>query len=136
MTTAVRNVRTRRADELMHRGVETIDGSATVAEALKKMRDLKVSSLVVNRRDPSDAWGIITKKDVVGKVIDPGPVRRNLSTTRVHEVMSKPLVTVSPGLAIKYCVRSMTRAGVTRAAVFDGKEILGILSFTDVFNNA
>ena len=136
MTTAVRNVRTRRADELMHRGVETIDGSATVAEALKKMRDLKVSSLVVNRRDPSDAWGIITKKDVVGKVIDPGPVRRNLSTTKVHEVMSKPLVTVSPGLAIKYCVRSMTRAGVTRAAVFDGKEILGILSFTDVFNNA
>ena len=136
MTTAVRNVRTRRAAELMHRGVETIDGSATVAEALKKMRDLKVSSLVVNRRDPSDAWGIITKKDVVGKVIDPGPVRRNLSTTRVHEVMSKPLVTVSPGLAIKYCVRSMTRAGVTRAAVFDGKEILGILSFTDVFNNA
>ena len=92
--------------------------------------------MVVNRRDPSDAWGIITKKDVVGKVIDPGPVRRNLSTTRVHEVMSKPLVTVSPGLAIKYCVRSMTRAGVTRAAVFDGKEILGILSFTDVFNNA
>ena len=136
MTTAVRNVRTRRADELMHRGVETIDGSATVTEALKKMRDLKVSSLIVNRRDPSDAWGIITKKDVVGKVIDPGPVRRNLSTTRVHEVMSKPLVTVSPGLAIKYCVRSMTRAGVTRAAVFDGKEIVGILSFTDVLNNA
>ena len=136
MTTAVRNVRTRRADELMHRGVETIDGSATVAEALKKMRDRKVSSLIVNRRDPSDAWGIITKKDVVGKVIDPGPVRRNLSTTKVHEVMSKPLVTVSPGLAIKYCVRSMTRAGVTRAAVFDGKEIVGILSFTDVLNNA
>jgi CBS domain-containing protein len=30
----------------------------------------------------------------------------------------------------------MSRAGVTRAPVFDGKEIIGILSFTDVFNNA
>lgn len=41
-----------------------------------------------------------------------------------------------PGLAIKYCVRLMEKAGVTRAPVFDGKEIIGILSFTDVFNNA
>lgn len=133
---ATANVRTKKAADLMHHGVESIDGSATVAEALKKMRDRKVSSLIVNRRDPNDAWGIITKKDIVTKVIDPGPTRRNLSSTKVHEVMSKPLITVSPGLAIKYCVRVMARAGVTRAPVFDGKEIVGILSFTDIFNEA
>jgi len=91
---------------------------------------------IVNRRDPDDAWGIVTKKDIVTKVIDPGPARRNLSTTKVHEIMSKPLVTVSPGLAIKYCIRAMTKAGVTRAPVFDGREIVGILSFTDLFDNA
>ena len=136
MTTAATNVRTKKAADLMHQGVETIDGSATVGEALKKMRDHKVSSLIVNRRDAGDAWGIITKKDIVSKVIYPGPTRRNLSSTRVHEVMSKPLVTVSPGLAIRYCVRLMNHAGITRAPVFDGKEIIGILSFTDVFNNA
>ncbi len=136
MATAAANVRNKQAQDLMHRGVETVDGSATVAQALRKMREQKVSSLIVNQRDRADAWGIITKKDIVTKVIDPGPTRRNLSTTRVHEVMSKPLVTVSPGLAIKYCVRLMARAGVTRAPVFDGKEIVGILSFTDVFNSA
>ena len=130
------NVRTLKAQDLMHKGVETIDGSATVAEALKRMRAKSVSSLIVNRRDPADAWGIVTKKDIVTKVIDPGPTRRNLSTTKVHEVMSKPLVTVSPGLAIKYCIRSMAKTGVTRAPVFDGKEIIGILSFTDIFNAA
>ena len=135
MTMVPANVRTKKAQDLMHKGVETIDGSATVAEALKKMRERQVSSLVVNRRDAGDAWGIVTKKDIVTKVVDPGPTRRNLSTTRVHEIMSKPLVTVSPGLAIKYCVRLMAHAGVTRAPVFDGKEIIGILSFTDVFNN-
>ena len=132
---AKQTVRTKKAQDLMHKGVETIDGAATVAEALKKMREKKVSSLIVNRRDVGDAWGIVTKKDIVTKVVDPGPTRRNLSTTRVHEIMSKPLVTVSPGLAIKYSVRLMAKAGVTRAPVFDGKEIIGILSFTDVFNN-
>lgn len=130
------SVRTKHAQDLMHKGVEFIDGSATVAEALKHMHEKKVSSLVVNRRDVADAWGMVTKKDIVTKVIDPGPTRRNLSSTKVHEVMSKPLVTVSPKLAIKYCIRLMAKAGVTRAPVFDGKEIIGILSFTDIFNNA
>jgi len=130
------NVRLQKAQDLMHKGVQTIEGSVTVARALKEMRDKKVSSLIVSRRDPDDAWGIVTKKDIVTKVIDPGPARRNLSTTKVHEIMSKPLVTVSPGLAIKYCIRAMTKAGVTRAPVFDGREIVGILSFTDLFDNA
>lgn len=133
---AKHTVRTKKAQDLMHKGVETIDGSASVADALKKMRQKTVSSLIVTRRDAGDAWGILTKKDIVTRVIDPGPTRRNLSGTRVHEVMSKPLVTVSPGLAIKYCIRLMAKAGVTRAPVFDGKDIVGILSFTDVFNSA
>ena len=129
------NVRVKKAQDLMHKGVETVDGSVTVAQALKKMREKGVSSLIVNRRDVGDAWGIVTKKDIVTKVVDPGPSRRNLSGTKVYEIMSKPMVTVSPGLAIKYCIRLMAKAGVTRAPVFDGKEIIGILSFTDVFNN-
>ena len=133
---AAANVRTMKAQDLMHKGVETIGGSATASEALKKMREKKVSSLIVQQRDTSDAWGIVTKKDIVTKVLDAGPNRRNLSTTKVYEIMSKPLITVSPGLAIKYCVRLMSKSGVTRAPVFDGKQIVGILSFTDVFNRA
>ena len=130
------NVRTLTARDLMHQGVNTIDGDSTVAKALRKMREKKASSLIVRQRDRDDAWGIITRKDIVTKVIDPGPTRRNLSTTKVHEIMGKPLVTVSPGLAIKYCIRLMNKAGVTRAPVFDGKEIVGILSFSDILNHA
>jgi CBS domain-containing protein len=133
---AKKNIRTLKVQDIMHKGVKDIDGSSTVANALKKMREKKVSSLIVRRRDPADAWGIVTKKDIVTKVIDPGPTRRNLSNTKVHEIMSKPVITVSPGLAIKYAVRLMSKAGVTRAPVFDGKDLVGILSLTDVFNNA
>lgn len=131
---AKKNIRTMKVQDVMRKGVKTIDGSSTAGRAIQKMREKKVSSLLVRRRNVKDAWGIVTKKDIVTKVIDPGPTRRNLSSTKVHQIMSKPLVTVSPGLAIKYAVRLMNKAGVTRAPVFDGKEVIGILSFTDVFN--
>jgi predicted transcriptional regulator len=45
------------------------------------------------------------------------------------------LITVSPGLALKYCARLFNAAGIRRAPVFDGKEIIGILSNTDIFNS-
>ena len=135
-TATNRNVRTLKARDLMHKGYEAIGGSATAGEALKKMQKAKVSSLIVERRNDEDAYGIVTKKDIVTKVIDPGPIRRNLSSTKVFEIMSKPLVTVSPGLAVKYCARLMAKAGVTRAPVFDGKEIVGVLSYTDIFSKS
>jgi len=120
----------------MHKGVETILSGATVAEALRKMKQLKVSSLIVERRNKSDAYGILTKADIVTKVIDAGPKRKNLSHTKVFQIMTKPLVTVSPGLAIKYCTRVMKKSGVSRVVVFDGKQIVGILSMSDIFNHS
>ena len=122
-----------KAQEVMTKEVVTIDGSATVAEAVAKMRDRKVSSLVVERRAVEDAYGMLTRKDVVAKVVSPG---KKLSEVKVYEIMTKPLVMVSPGLELKYCARLMAMAGIRRAPVFDGKEIIGILSNTDIFHAA
>ena len=130
------NVRGLKAADIMHKGAETISSSATVADALRKMQKLKVSSLVVERRNKDDAYGILTKTDIVTKVVEAGPKRKNLSKVKVFEIMSKPLVTVPPGLAIKYCIRLMKKSGVTRVPVFDSKQIVGILSMTDVFNHS
>lgn len=130
------NVREMKAADIMHKGVEAISSSTTVAAALRKMQQLKVSSLIVERRNKDDAYGIFSKTDIVTKVIDAGPKRRNLSKIKVFEIMSKPLVTVPPGLAIKYCIRLMKKSGVTRVPVFDGKQIVGILSMTDIFNHS
>mgnify|MGYP001557814496 FL=1 len=130
------NAREMKAADIMHKGVETISSSATVAAALRKMQQLKVSSLIVERRNKADAYGILTKTDIVTKVIEAGPKRKNLSKIKVFEIMSKPLVTVSPGLAIKYCTRVMKNAGVSRVPVFDGKQIVGVLSMTDIFNHS
>ena len=131
MGKALKSVRFAKAQDAMMKEVVYIGGSKTVAAAIELMRKSKVSSLVVNRRSQADAWGIVTRKDVVNKVVDPG---KDPKKVKVHEIMSKPLVMVSPGLALKYCARLMHHAGIRRAPVFDGKEIIGILSNTDVFN--
>jgi signal-transduction protein with cAMP-binding, CBS, and nucleotidyltransferase domain len=47
-----------------------------------------VSSLLVNRRTHEDAWAIVTRKDVVRKVVDPG---KNRQGVKVFEIMTKPL---------------------------------------------
>jgi len=128
---ALGDVRFAKAADVMTKDVLSIEGTATVADAVKMMREKKVSSLFVNRRGQEDAWGIVTRKDVVNKVVDPG---QDPAAVKVFEIMSKPLITVSPGLALKYCARLFNAAGIRRAPVFDGKDIIGILSNTDIFN--
>jgi CBS domain-containing protein len=127
----LKGVRFATASTVMKKNIVTIDGKETVAEAIKMMREKKVSSLLVNRRGQEDAWGIVTRKDVVNKIVDPG---KNPKEVKVFEIMTKPLLMVSPGLALKYCARLFHNAGVRRAPVFDGKDVIGILSNTDIFN--
>ncbi|MGO8750463.1 MAG: CBS domain-containing protein [Thermoguttaceae bacterium] len=128
---ALKEVRFAKAGDVMHKDVVFIDGKKTVADAVRLMREKRVSSLIVNRRGVEDAYGIVTRKDVVNKVVSPG---KDPAEVKVFEIMSKPLITVSPGLQLKYCARLFDAAGIRRAVVFDGKEIIGILSNTDIFN--
>ncbi len=131
MGKSLADVRFAKAQDVMTKDVVYIDGSATAADAVKLMRDKGVSSLIVEHRSQEDAYGIVTRKDVVNKVVDPG---KDPLKVKVFEIMSKPLVMVSPGLALKYCARLLHHAGIRRAPVFDGKNIIGMLSNTDIFN--
>ena len=128
---AMPDVRNAKAQDVMTPNVVYIDGSKTVAQAVKLMRAEKVSSLIVRHRSQEDAFGIVTRKDVVNKIVDPG---KDPAKVKVYEIMTKPLVMVSPGLALKYCARLMHHTGIRRAPVFDGTKIIGMLSNTDIFN--
>ena len=128
---SLKDVRFAKASDVMKKNVVFVEGKASVKDAIKLMVEKRVSSLVVERRNQGDAWGILTRKDVVNKIVDPG---KDPGGVKVYEIMSKPLVTISPGLKLKYCARLMHNTGIRRAVVFDGKDIVGILSNTDIFN--
>ncbi|MCD6327057.1 CBS domain-containing protein [bacterium] len=120
-----------KAQDLMTKKVKFIDGSESVATAIKTMVAEGVSSLIVDHRGPEDAYGIVTRKDVITKITATGLPPE---TTKVADIMSKPLVFASPGLEHKYAARLLAQTGFRRLPVFDGKNIIGVLSNSDIFN--
>lgn len=119
--------------EVMHEGCITVKSDATLTAAVKKMKEAGVSSLVVEPRYPGDAYGIVSRADVLEKAVKAGPRRFNFSSHKVFEIMTKPVVTVSPGLKVKYAVRLMDREKVRHLPVFDGSKVVGMVSHSDVF---
>ena len=107
----------------------TIDGMATVQEAIAKMRSENVTSLIVDKRDSSDAWGIVTITDLGREIIAPG---RRPDDANVYEIMTKPVITVPPDMDIRYVARLLHRVGVRRAPVEAQGELLGMISLSDL----
>jgi CBS domain-containing protein len=117
------------AKDVMRPKVVTVDGMATVREAIAKMRSENVTSLIVSKRDASDAWGIVTVTDLVQKIIAPG---RSPDDANVYEIMLKPVITVPPDMDIRYVARLLHRVGVRRVPVEAQGELLGMISLSDL----
>lgn len=119
------------ARDVMTAEVVMIDGSATVAEAVALMKAKGVRALIVDRRDETDAYAMVTQRDVAYNVLAQG---LDPNEVLVHEIHSKPLVVINPDLDIKYVARLMSNFGLSRAPViFDGK-MQGIVSVSDLIN--
>lgn len=119
-----------RVSDVMRTELHTIDGLATAAEAMAKMKRLQISSLVVNRRHDDDELGIVTVGDMAREVIthDRAPERVN-----VYEIMSKPALTVRAGMLARYAVRLLVQFRVSRALVIDNQGApLGLITLRDL----
>lgn len=118
-----------RAKEVMEKKVISIDGMATAREAAATMRKEKVYSLLVKKRNADDAWGVVVVHDFIKGVILPG---RSPSQVHVYEIMSKPVITVPADMDIRYVARLLFKAGIRRAPVMDGEEIVGMISLSSL----
>ena len=108
----------------------SIDGLATVSEAMQMMKRHHVSSLVVDRRDADDEVGLVEVADIANEVIG-----RNRAPDRVsvYEVMTKPVVTLPPGMLVRYAVRLLAQLGVSRAVVVDeARNVVGMVTLRDL----
>ncbi len=114
--------------DIMSKKVITIRSFATVANAVKLMRDHNLNSLIVDRLDESDSYGIVTKTDIIYKVaargLDPKQVR-------VCEIMTKPCIVVNPDLSTQSVAQLFANTGIRRAPIIKDK-LLGIISTTDL----
>ncbi len=118
-----------RVRDVMKPDFDMVDGMTTVSEALQRMQHVETKCLIVNKRHADDEYGIVLLSDIAKQVLarDKAPDRVN-----VYEVMSKPVVSVDPGMDIRYCARLFDRFGLSRAPVIEQGELVGIVSYTDM----
>ena len=110
------------------RDVLSIDGSATVYDAIAKMVEGNVGALLVYHG--GRLQGIVTERDYLRRVTLEG---RDERTTPVREIMSTEVVYVGPDASIEECMAVMTERRIRHLPVLgDDRAVVGIVSIGDV----
>jgi CBS domain-containing protein len=107
--------------------VYSIDPQASVYEALSMMSKQNTGALMVVSGKNVD--GILSERDCVRKVELLGKTAR---TTKISEIMTSKVVYVEAGQQLEECMALMIDKNIRHLPVFDGKELLGLISVRDV----
>lgn len=112
--------------KVMRTNVTHVDGRTDVLEALRIMKRVGATSLIVEKRFDGDELGMLLFSDIAKQVIakDRAPERVN-----VFEIMAKPIISVRPDMDIRYCARLFDRFGISHAPVVENDEVIGIVSY-------
>lgn len=115
--------------DVMKNDFDLIDGMDTVAHVLKNSEYAESKCFIVDRRHDSDEFGIVLLSDIAKYVL-----ARNKSPDRVnvYEIMTKPVISVSPEMDIRYCTRLLENIGLSRVPVIENKKVIGIVGYTDI----
>jgi len=110
------------------REVLSIDGDATVFDAIKRMVEANVGSLLVF--ESGRLAGIVTERDYLRRVALEG---RTEKETAVREIMTAPLVYVTPDTTLDECMAVVTERRIRHLPVLDAdREVLGVVSIGDL----
>ena len=118
-------------ESVMKKPVVRIPATATVAEAIHRMHERGISSILVESQVAGGPYGIMTKRDVLSKVVAAG---KDPDRLRVADLMSSPVITVPPSTSLRECSALMLAKDIRRILVAKGTEIVGIVSDTDIFS--
>jgi predicted transcriptional regulator len=112
--------------QVMRQNVTMVDGSINVMQALRTMKEVGATSLIVRKRSSHDEYGMVLFSDIAKQVI-----AKNRSPERVnaYEIMAKPVISARPGMNIRYCARLFERFGISHAPVIEQDEVVGIVSY-------
>lgn len=116
--------------DVMSTNICYIDAAATVKDAMVEMHNSGVSSLVVNRRDAKDEFGLVVVSDIAKEVVAPN---RPPERVNVYEIMTKPVLSLPADMNIRYAVRMLSSFELSRALVVDEHRApIGIVTMRDM----
>ena len=107
--------------------VWTVDAEEPVLEAIQVMADRHVGALPVTRG--GELVGVVSERDYARKVILLG---RSSAETPVWQIMSSPVVTVTPDQDVRECMQLMTLQRIRHLPVMQDGRMVGVISIGDL----
>lgn len=121
-----------KVENVMSNTYVMVDGLMTVAEGIQLAKQKQVKALIVKKRHDDDEYGIVLMNDIAKKVL---AQNRPTERTNIYEIMTKPALSVSPDMNVKYCARLFERFGISRAPVIKNGQIVGMVSYNNIVLN-
>jgi CBS domain-containing protein len=109
------------------RAVFSVGPEAPVLEAIRAMAEHHVGALLVMQGEV--LAGIVSERDYARKVILRG---RSSSDTPVRDIMTFPVLTVSPDTSVEQCMQLVTDKRVRHLPVLDAGRVIGMVSIGDL----
>ena len=107
-----------------------VSPSTTVFEALKLLAEHGVGAMVV--MEQGKLVGVVSERDYTRKVALLG---KNSKETRVAEIMTREVITVTPATRTLACMALMSQKNIRHLPVLDGSAVLGMISIRDIMND-
>jgi len=115
------------------RDVKTEKEDQNVITACRIMHENNIGCVVIvskNGANSENPIGIITERDVVRLL---GSLNPSLLQTPLHEIISKPLITISLNSSIKDAIQTMQQKNIRRLVIVDKEKMIGIITDKDIF---
>ncbi len=116
--------------DIMTKNVVTVEPEDRALNAAVKMREKGIGALIVVSK--GSPVGILTERDLVRKVI---AAKKDPKSTRVADIMSKPLVTTTPNTSVREAAKKMMINDVRRLPVVASGKLVGIITAADLAKN-
>lgn len=118
----IENILARKGEDIV-----TIDISLHLQSAAQLMMRNHIGALIVT--DGGEPVGLVSEHDLVSALAGKGP---HVAETPIREVISGPVLAVSPHESLKRVMAMMTRKRVRHLPVFEDSELVGIVSMGDL----
>ncbi|MCK5562891.1 CBS domain-containing protein [Candidatus Bathyarchaeota archaeon] len=111
----------------MVKDVVTVDTDATVKKAVEIINKHEIGCLVVVKGNR--LVGILTERDMLKRVLGES---RNPEKTKVSEIMTAPVITVSPTTNLEEAAKLMFEKNVKKLPVVSEGKLVGLITLTDL----
>ena len=120
-------------DEFMTTKIASIDADLSAYDAIEKMVDRRIRSLLVKFKGTDSDHGVITARDIVFKVLAKGI---NPTDIKVSSIAARPIVCVNRDVTLTEVSALMEKSHIARVFVCEDEKIVGVVSLLDIMTSS